>query len=364
MKNVIVDTGRKRYPIYIKAGASDATGSLAAEITGITKALLITDDNVDRMYSRRIIDSLEGEGFSLSKCVILNGEGSKNIENYIKILTALSKNKISRNDTVFALGGGMVGDIAGFAAATYLRGIRFVQIPTTLLAMVDSSAGGKTAINFDSGKNQIGAFFQPDLVICDPDFISSLPDEIFRDGCAEVIKYGVIADGRLFKMLKGPAMRQMEGIIERCLMIKSRLVYEDEFDLGRRQLLNFGHTFGHAIEKCSNYSVTHGKAVAVGMVMAAAAAEVLGICSSDCYRDIKEMVSAFGLPCKTDIAEGELFDAMFSDKKRSLKEITLVLPEEIGRCILKKIPVAELGSFVRFAMKDKEMTSAYRSCFS
>jgi len=351
VRNILVDTGRKRYCIHIGAGLSNKTGKLAAKLTGTTKAALITDDNVDRLWSEQITKSLENAGYKVSVHVIPNGESSKSIENYIKILGFLSDNKLSRSDTVFALGGGMVGDIAGFAASTYLRGIRFVQIPTTLLAMVDSSAGGKTAVNLDSGKNQIGTFYQPDLVVCDPQFLSSLPDEIFRDGCAEVIKYGAIADRQLFTMLKGPIGEQMEEIIERCLAIKSRLVFEDELDKGPRQLLNFGHTFGHAVEKCSGYAVSHGKAVAIGMVMAASAAEEMGVCDADCRNGIREMVISFGLPYRTDLDGTELLDAMISDKKRSLEEMALILPEEIGRCVLKKIPVKELGSLMRAAMK-------------
>lgn len=351
MRKITVDTGRKRYPVHIGAGLSSYTGRLASELTGPGKAALVTDDNVDHLWSERITESLESAGFVVSVHVIPNGEVSKNIENYIKILGFLSDNKFSRGDTLFALGGGMVGDIAGFAASTYLRGIRFVQIPTTLLAMVDSSVGGKTAVNLDSGKNQAGTFFQPDLVVCDPELLSSLPGYIFIDGSAEVIKYGIIADGRLFDMLKGPIEPNLEEVIERCLTIKSRLVYEDEFDTGARQLLNFGHTFGHAAEKCSGYALSHGKAVAIGMVMAAHVAENMGICSSDCRVRIKDMVTSFGLPHKTDLSEAELLNAMISDKKRSLDEITLVLPEDIGRCVLKKIPFKDLGSVMENAMK-------------
>jgi len=351
VRTITAETVKNKYPIHIGSGISAQTGVLASEITGCTKAALITDDNVDRLYSGHITEALERAGFKVIKHVIPNGESSKNMENYTKILGFLAENKLSRSDTLFALGGGMVGDISGFAAATYLRGIRFVQIPTTILAAVDSSTGGKTAVNLDSGKNQVGTFYQPDLVVCDPELLSSLPDEIFRDGCAEVIKYGVIADRRLFEMLKEPIRPRMEEIIERCLTIKSRLVYEDEFDSGPRQLLNFGHTFGHAVEKCSNYCISHGKAVSIGMVMAASAAEEIGICKADCSREIKEMVVAHHLPYSTELSEEILLDVMLSDKKRSGEDMTFVFPEEIGRCLLKKYPLTELKSILRNSLR-------------
>lgn len=351
MRTITAETVKNKYPIHIGSGISAQTGVLASEITGCTKAALITDDNVDRLYSGHITEALERAGFKVIKYVLLNGESSKSMENYIKILGFLVENKLSKGDTLFALGGGMVGDISGFAAATYLRGIRFVQIPTTLLAAVDSSAGGKTAVNLDSGKNQVGTFYQPDLVVCDPDLLLSLPDQIFRDGCAEVIKYGVIADRRLFELLKEPIKPRMEEIIERCLTIKNKLVYEDEFDSGPRQLLNFGHTFAHAIEKCSNYSISHGKAVSIGMVMAASAAEEMEICKADCSRQIKEMVVSHGLPYTTELSEETLLNVMFSDKKRSGEQMTFVFPEEIGRCVLKKFPLTELKSILRSSLR-------------
>ncbi len=209
----------------------------------------------------------------------------------------------------------------------------------------------KTAVNLDSGKNQAGTFFQPDLVVCDPTpLIAS--GFIFSGRVCGGPQVRCFADGRLFDMLKGPMGPHLEEVIERCLTIKSRLVYEDEFDTGPRQLLNFGHTFGHAVEKCSGYEVSHGKAVAIGMVVAGHIAEKMGVCSSDCCIKIKDMVTSLGLPHKTDLSDAELLSAMTSDKKRSLEEVTLVLPEEIGSCVLKKIPVKDLGSVMMNAMND------------
>ena len=354
MRIITANTATKKYPIYIGSGISAQIGILSAEITGSTKAALITDDNVDRLYSDDITEALERVGFKVIKYVLPNGESSKSMENYIKILGFLAENELSRGDTLFALGGGMVGDISGFAAATYLRGMRLVQIPTTVLAMTDSSVGGKTAVNLASGKNQVGTFYQPDLVVCDPVLLSTLSDEIFRDGCAEVIKYGVIADRQLFDILKNPIMPQIEEIIKRCLTIKTRLVCEDEFDSGSRQLLNFGHTFGHAIEKCSNYSISHGKAVSIGMVMAASAAEAMEICKEDCRREIEGMVKLHGLPHETDFNEESLLKGMIFDKKRFGEEITFVFPKEIGQCILKKYPLTELKGILSSALRERD----------
>lgn len=347
MRELSIDTGRKSYPVHIGRGLLEGAGDTAAALTGPSKAAIVTDDNVAGLYLERLALSLKGAGFEVACHVLPNGEASKNTQEYLKIIDFLSDNRLSGTDAVFALGGGVVGDIAGFAAATYLRGVRLMQVPTTLLSAVDSSVGGKTAVNLASGKNQLGTFYQPDLVICDTETLETLPEEIFRDGCAEVIKYGVIADKKLFYMLKETMRERMEEIIERSLAIKGRLVMEDELDKGPRHLLNFGHTFGHAIEKCSGYKISHGKAVAAGMVMAAYAAERLEICDAGCRSDIEEMVRAFGLPAGTDFEEKELFDAMISDKKRDRDEITLVLPEEIGRCVLRKFPTVELPLILR-----------------
>jgi len=255
----------------------------------------------------------------------------------------------------FALGGGVVGDLAGFAAATYMRGMRLVHIPTTLLAAVDSSVGGKTAVNLDEGKNLAGVFYQPECVICDPDLLSSLPEDIFSDGCAEIIKYGAICSPELFEMLRSPIKLHIEEIIELCVKIKSGLVAEDEFDTGKRQLLNFGHTFGHAIEKCSNYSISHGSAVSVGMVMAASAAADMKICKTECADEIKLILKAYNLPCRTGYSEQSLYSAILSDKKRCGDTIAFVLPEEIGRCAIKNFSLRDARDVLHRSMKGSEI---------
>lgn len=354
MKTVTVKTKSKSYPVYIGSGILDECGNFAADITGQTNAAVITDDIVDKLYSGRVIASLEKAGFHTIKYVIPNGELSKNMETYVRLLAFLSENRLSRNDAVFALGGGVVGDLGGFAAATYLRGIRFVQVPTTLLAAVDSSVGGKTGVNLHAGKNLAGAFYQPELVVCDPDLLSSLPEKIFFEGCAEIIKYAAICDKALFEQLKSPIMLHMEEIIEQCVKIKSKLVAEDEFDRGARQLLNFGHTFGHAVEKCSGYTVSHGSAVSIGMIMAASAAVDMKMCETGCIEELTEIVKAYGLPYRTDFSEEALYNILLTDKKRLGDTITFVLPEKIGRCVLKKFALSDMSKVLHSAMKGRD----------
>ncbi|MGI6442387.1 MAG: 3-dehydroquinate synthase [Synergistaceae bacterium] len=352
MRELIIETKRESYPVYIGSGLLEKVGSLVAKRIPLSKAIVITDDKVANLYLDKVVSSIESSDCEILTHTIPSGESSKNIEEYLKIIDLLSEEQFSGSDAVIALGGGVVGDIAGFAAATYLRGVRFVQIPTTLLAAVDSSVGGKTAINLPSGKNQLGSFYQPDLVICDTGTLKTLSKEIFEDGCAEVIKYGIIADKELFEMFKEPLMPQIEEIIERCLKIKGSLVLEDEFDQGVRHFLNYGHTFGHAIEKCSSYQISHGRAVGIGMVLAAKVALSEGLCSKDTKDKIEEMIISFGLPVTTNFNDKELYDAMISDKKRRSEFITLVLPKEIGECLLQKVKVAELPRLVKLALSD------------
>ena len=230
-----------------------------------------------------------------------------------------------RDDVIIALGGGVVGDLAGFVSSTYLRGIKFVQIPTTLLAAVDSSVGGKTAIDLKAGKNLAGAFYQPQVVLCDYSTLDTLPEEVFNDGCAEVIKYGVIASEELFEKCFKGIKENIEDIIYECVRIKRDIVAKDEFDIGMRQLLNYGHTIGHAIEACSNYEITHGSAVAIGMILITKAAVKLDICGENTLIRLEKLIKLCGLPYDTHYGVSELYEIMLSDKKVDEKPGT-VLP--------------------------------------
>ncbi|MBQ6020085.1 MAG: 3-dehydroquinate synthase, partial [Clostridia bacterium] len=298
-------------------------------------------------YGERCISSLLSAGYRVEKFVIPHGEQSKNASQFIRLLNFLAENRFTRSDAVAALGGGVVGDLAGFAAACFTRGMKFVQIPTTLLAAVDSSVGGKTAIDLDTGKNLAGAFYQPEVVICDYLTLDTLPDDIFADGCAEVIKYGVIADAAFFEFLKQPVKENIEKIITRCVELKRDVVAADEFDNGIRFILNYGHTIGHAVEASSDFTLSHGRAVAIGMCAEARAAAAMGICSSDCADAVEALVRSYGLPARSPYDARTLTEKALYDKKRRGGQISVVLPTEIGKCRVEKLPVEELYDFIR-----------------
>ncbi|PKM63062.1 MAG: 3-dehydroquinate synthase [Firmicutes bacterium HGW-Firmicutes-21] len=337
----------KKYEVIIGKGLLGKAGEYAKAVVGTGKAAVITDDVVDSLYADILVASLENSGFTVVKMVLPNGEGIKTPENAFKIINFLAENRFTRSDTVFALGGGTVGDLAGFASSVFLRGIRLVQLPTTLLAAVDSSVGGKTAVNLPTGKNLAGSFYQPDLVLCDIDTLSSLPEGIFKDGCAEVIKYGVISSKTLFDTLKNGINNNLSDIIAECIQIKSDIVSLDEQDRGLRQLLNFGHTVGHAIERGTDFTVSHGGAVAVGMVIISKAAYKSGLCEKSVHDEIKELLTAYNLPVSTALTAELLLEHALSDKKREGGTISLVIPEYIGRAVTKKVSVDELESFIK-----------------
>ena len=349
MKTITVNAS-KTYDVIIGTGILDNAGEVIQKTVGGQAAAIVTDDNVAKLYSKQLFDSLTQNAYRTVQYVFPHGESSKNAENYLALLNFLAKEKFSRSDVIIALGGGVTGDLAGFAAATYMRGISFVQIPTTLLAAVDSSVGGKTAIDLAAGKNLAGAFYQPDLVLCDVSTLSTLTPEVFRDGCAEVIKHGMIADAALFKSLKIPIDTQLEEIITRNVEIKSSIVIEDEFEKGKRKLLNFGHTAGHAIELLSNFSISHGHAIAAGMAIDTRAAVRMGLCKEQCLIDLLEMLKQYELPLNTSFKIDELICVCLSDKKREGETLTMIFPVEIGNCILKEIPINELEKILQMGI--------------
>lgn len=331
------------YDVVIGPGLLDGLGGLAAKVLPRCKTAVITDSNVAPLYLRRALESLKGAGFSCASLAFEAGEKSKTMTTLSQILEFMAVSSLTRSDAVIALGGGVTGDMAGFAAGIYQRGIPFIQVPTTLLADVDSSVGGKTAVDLKAGKNLAGLFWQPDLVVCDTDTLKTLPREIFNDGMAEAIKYGVLTDPELFEeFAQGRAESSLPSIISRCVEIKARYVACDEHDRGVRTFLNLGHTMGHAIEKLSRYTCLHGHAVAIGMVMAARAGEKLGITRPGTAATLVGALERCGLPTKSPYSPQELASAALADKKRSGGEITFIFIEDIGRCILKKVPVDKL----------------------
>ena len=336
-------------PYEVKVG-SNLLGSLGAEVAAVSKAqvvAIISDSNVWPLYGKTATESLKSAGFTVISHVFPAGEQSKNAETYLEILNFLAKNRVTRTDCLVALGGGVVGDITGFAAATYLRSIDYIQVPTTLLAAVDSSVGGKTAIDLPAGKNLVGAFYQPALVLCDTDTLNTLPQNIFRDGCAEVIKYGILYDEALFARLAAETLDfDRESVIARCVEWKRNVVQEDEFDTGARMRLNLGHTIGHGVESSSNFTVSHGCAVAIGTAIAARAAAAYGICSQETANAIVATLDSFGLPTCTDCTAQTLADAALSDKKRAGGAIRLIVPEKIGRCAIRPTPIEEVKPFI------------------
>jgi len=337
----------REYDVLIERGLLGQCGKLIREATGAGKAVIVAGDIVFPLYGETVKRALEQAGLAVDCFILPHGEQHKNLESYGQLLEFLAQSHLTRSDILVALGGGVTGDLTGFAAATYQRGIGFVQIPTTLLAAVDSSVGGKTAVNLPSGKNQAGCFYQPSLVLCDPDTFATLPEEEYRCGCAEVIKYGVLGSRDFFHELKArPIREQLEHVISTCVEMKRDIVRQDEFDRGLRQLLNLGHSFGHAVEACSSFRVKHGQAVAIGMAAITRAAVSKGYCDGESLRELLALLTLYGLPTETEYTVEQLFAAALSDKKISGGSIQLVVPEEIGRCRLVKIPAAEMPEWM------------------
>lgn len=345
--NTVTVSASRSYRVEIGSGLLETLGERAAALTDGRTAALISDDTVAGLYAGTAAAALEQASFRVVTHVFPHGEASKCGSSFLEIQEFLAANRLTRSDLIVALGGGVTGDLAGFCAATYQRGIPFIQVPTTLLSMVDSSVGGKTAIDLPSGKNMCGAFYQPSLVLCDVDTLHTLPADVFADGCAEVIKYGMLGDAALFDTLRaGPAAQDWTEIITRCVDMKREVVEEDEFDTGRRQFLNLGHTLGHAVEKNSDFTLSHGRCVAIGMAMIARAAERRGILPAADRRALEELLQRYDLPVATRQTAEEIFAAAQGDKKRRGAGLTLIVPTAIGCCRLEKTAVDELPTWI------------------
>lgn len=346
MHNVHIQASRP-YDVLIGSGLISNMGTLLSQFTLPCRVAIITDSTVDALYGEKVQHSLQKSGFSVCKMHFSPGEAHKNLQTYAQVLGFLCENQITRSDIILALGGGVVGDLAGFSAATYLRGVRFVQLPTTLLAMVDASVGGKTAIDLPHGKNLCGAFWQPSMVICDTDTLLSLPEHTMTDGLAECFKHGILQDENLFELLRTQDIRQnINEIVARNVRIKAAFVTQDERDTGIRRQLNLGHTLGHAIEKLSDYTLSHGQAVAIGTAYAARIAQKLGLCSAAVPERIENAFRATGLPVTAPYSADTITAVALGDKKRTGDVVSMVLPLAIGACTLHDVPVGMLRDVI------------------
>lgn len=347
MKKMTVRTNTP-YEIQIGRGLLDVCGERIRALTAARRAVIVSDGNVSPLYAARVEASLKRAAFEVSRFVFPAGEGSKRLETIASLYTHLAGHGLTRSDLIVALGGGVTGDMAGFAAATYLRGIDFVGLPTSLLAQIDSSVGGKTGFDLPEGKNLVGAFWQPRLVLIDPDTLSTLPPRYFADGMAEAVKYGCIRSRSLFdRIASEPAESFLEDLIFACVDIKRAIVEEDERDTGNRMLLNFGHTVGHAVEKLQNYEgYSHGEAVAAGMALLCAAGEAAGLTEPGTTCALLNVLEKYHLPHATDFSAQELATATLLDKKSAGNTIRLILLKKLGEGVLYPLPHAELAGFL------------------
>lgn len=349
MKTLTVTIPERSYEIRIERGLLERAGEQCRAVLPRAKRLaVVTDSTVGSLYGETVLRSLRSAGFEVRLFVVPAGETSKCAAQLAALWEGFMAFGLTRTDAVAALGGGVVGDLAGFAAATVLRGIDFVQIPTTLLAQVDSSVGGKVAIDLDAGKNLAGAFWQPKLVLMDPDVLTTLTDRVFADGMAEVIKYGCIQDGRFFSRLeqlpsRAAVMEEIETVLFTCCDLKRQVVEADERDTGIRMILNFGHTLGHAYELAYRYErYTHGEAVAAGMIAAAALGVRLGITPAGVKERIAALLTRFGLPLQIACTAKQYAAAVGLDKKGSGGDISLILLATLGQAVIHKMPRKEL----------------------
>lgn len=331
---LVVNLGENSYPIYIENGILAQAGEYIPQVFSGKKIMIISDDNVFPLYGEKLVNVLDQ--YECYTLVLPHGESTKNFQTLPIIYDALLKAKISRSDLIIALGGGVMGDLVGFAASSYMRGVKLIQIPTSLLAQVDSSVGGKVAVDLPQGKNLVGAFYHPKMVLIDPEVLETLPEHFIQDGMGEVIKYGCIKDAELFERLNAhdsfeELKPELPEIIARCVDIKRIVVENDQFDFGERMLLNFGHTLAHTIEQHFHYErESHGEAVGIGMYQITKIAEEKGLTEAGCAEKIKEVLEKYGLPIACGVDMEVLTDAIKLDKKNLNDHLNVVLLRSIG----------------------------------
>lgn len=358
MQRIKVNTSTQ-YEILMDSGLMQDVGYMISHVShaGETqKICVISDSTVFDIFGEDVVKSLEKAGFDVYKIIFPPGEETKSISCLEKILEYLAEKGFSRTDMLLALGGGVIGDLTGFAAATFLRGVDFVQVPTTLLSAVDASVGGKTAINLKAGKNLAGAFHQPKLVIFDSNTLITLPNDRYKDGISEIIKSGMIANSEFFYRIAEEKTASRKFIMEcvaKAVSIKCKLVEADEKEKGQRKLLNFGHTMGHAIEICSGYKISHGHAVAIGMHAFAKAAEKLGKTKEPSAASLKRLLKGYGIETSCPYTPEELANVASRDKKRKGDDISLVIPRKIGECTIIDIKIKDLEEFFRLGLKNE-----------
>ena len=348
MKTIHVPTAVP-YDVQIGPGLLSTLGdAIRQTCPRATRVVLVTDDGVHQHWAGPAVESLKKAGLTGAVRILPRGEQSKTAQRLIELLNFATSCEMTRSDVFVALGGGMVGDITGLAAATYMRGVAYIQIPTTLLAAVDSSVGGKTAVDLPAGKNLMGAFWQPALVLCDTEVLKTLPRSVFIAGCAEVVKYATLFDQDLFAQLEQSGLAfDREEVIARCVAHKRDVVAEDERDTGRRALLNLGHTLGHAVEASSDYILSHGQSVSIGMATVARAAAAKGICDPSVPDRLSALLGKFGLPIFTDASLEKIMPLMLTDKKRSGDTVNVIVPERIGSCAVRPMDAQALYEFMK-----------------
>ncbi len=348
MPMITVPLGDRTYPIHIGSGLLDCLGAHVVEALGEISVVVVTDDNVAPLYLARAVASLENAGLRVCTITLPHGEQTKCLDQLANLYTFLCESRITRKDAVIALGGGVIGDLTGLAAATFLRGVHFIQVPTTLLAQVDSSVGGKVAVDLPQGKNLVGAFYQPEFVLVDPDTLTTLTDEYWRDGLGEVVKYGCIGDSSLFSLLEECApggraalMARIDDILLHCIQAKADVVAQDEKDTGLRMTLNFGHTIAHAVETCQHYSgLRHGEAVALGMHVMTRLTEQKGMTAPGTAKRLDTLLCQLDMPMQLPgLSEQDVISAMFMDKKYSGQVLRVIVLNEIGSCFIHSTDV-------------------------